>query len=70
MFFASSGPKKAGAVDHMGIYIGDGWMIHSSRFGVALAPVERLDRLGSRRPRLHRRVGAARPLWTVEPACS
>jgi cell wall-associated NlpC family hydrolase len=39
MFFASSGSKKAGAVDHMGIYIGDGWMIHSSRFGVALAPV-------------------------------
>ncbi len=39
MFFSSSGSKKAAAVDHMGIYIGDGWMIHSSRFGVALAPV-------------------------------
>jgi len=39
MFFSSSGSKKAGAVDHMGIYIGGGWMIHSSRFGVALAPV-------------------------------
>jgi cell wall-associated NlpC family hydrolase len=39
MFFASSGAKKAGAVDHMGIYVGGGWMIHSSRFGVALAPV-------------------------------
>ena len=24
----------------MGIYAGGGWMIHSSRYGVALAPVE------------------------------
>jgi cell wall-associated NlpC family hydrolase len=40
VFFASSGSRgKAAAVDHMGIYLGDGWMIHSSRYGVALAPI-------------------------------
>ncbi len=31
--------SKAASVDHVGIYLGNGWMIHSSRFGVALAPV-------------------------------
>ena len=30
---------KAASVDHAGIYLGNGWMIHSSRYGVALAPV-------------------------------
>jgi cell wall-associated NlpC family hydrolase len=40
MFFATSGSlTKAASVDHAGIYLGNGWMIHSSRFGVALAPV-------------------------------
>ena len=41
VFFAAGGTRaKPAAVDHMGINIGNGWMIHSSRFGVALA---RLD---------------------------
>jgi cell wall-associated NlpC family hydrolase len=41
LFFAPGGRRAlAAAVDHMGIYAGSGWMIHSSRYGVALAPVE------------------------------
>jgi cell wall-associated NlpC family hydrolase len=41
LFFGRGGRRaKAAAVDHMGIYAGNGWMIHSSRYGVALAPVE------------------------------
>jgi cell wall-associated NlpC family hydrolase len=40
LFFATSGSlAKAASVDHAGIYLGNGWMIHSSRYGVALAPV-------------------------------
>jgi cell wall-associated NlpC family hydrolase len=41
LFFGRGGRRaKAAAVDHMGIYAGNGWMIHSSRYGVALAPVD------------------------------
>lgn len=41
LFFGQGGRRaRAAAVDHMGIYAGGGWMIHSSRFGVALAPVD------------------------------
>jgi cell wall-associated NlpC family hydrolase len=41
VFFADGGPRaKAAAVDHMGINIGNGWMVHSSRYGVALAPLD------------------------------
>ena len=41
LFFGRGGRMaKAAAVDHMGIYAGNGWMIHSSRYGVALAKVE------------------------------
>ncbi|MDQ5834842.1 MAG: C40 family peptidase, partial [Actinomycetota bacterium] len=41
VFFADGGPRaKPAAVDHMGINIGNGWMIHSSRHGVALAPLD------------------------------
>ena len=36
---ASGSLTKAASVDHAGIYLGNGWMIHSSRYGVALAPV-------------------------------
>ena len=41
MFFGRGGRRaRAAAIDHAGIYLGGGWMINSSRFGVALAPVE------------------------------
>jgi cell wall-associated NlpC family hydrolase len=41
VFFANGGPRaKPTAVDHMGINIGNGWMIHSSRHGVALVPLD------------------------------
>ena len=41
LFFGRGGRRaRAAAVDHMGIYAGGGWMIHSSRYGVALAPVD------------------------------
>jgi cell wall-associated NlpC family hydrolase len=41
LFFGSRGPKsKPAQIDHTGIYVGNGWFIHSSGYGVALA---RLD---------------------------
>jgi cell wall-associated NlpC family hydrolase len=37
IFFGAKGPRsKPGEVDHMGIYVGKGWFVHSSRYGVAL----------------------------------
>jgi cell wall-associated NlpC family hydrolase len=41
VFFGLKGPRsKPAEVDHMGIAIGNGWMVHSSRDGVTLTPLE------------------------------
>ncbi len=38
IFFGAAGPKsKPGQVDHVGIYLGNGWFIQSSGYGVAVA---------------------------------
>jgi cell wall-associated NlpC family hydrolase len=40
VFFGSNGVRsKATQIGHMGIYLGNGWMIHSSGQGVALIPL-------------------------------
>ena len=40
MFFGPGGPKaQPSRVDHVAIYLGNGWLIQSSRYGVDLEPV-------------------------------
>jgi cell wall-associated NlpC family hydrolase len=40
LFFGPGGRRARPAqIDHMAIYLGNGWLIQSSRYGVALAPV-------------------------------
>jgi cell wall-associated NlpC family hydrolase len=41
LFFGAKGLKsKPAQVDHMGIALGNGWMVHSSRYGVTVVPLE------------------------------
>jgi len=40
VFFGSNGThSKPSQVGHMGIYVGNGWLVHSSRFGTTLTPM-------------------------------
>jgi cell wall-associated NlpC family hydrolase len=41
VFFGAKGPRSSPAqVDHMGIYVGNGWFVHSSGRGVALETLD------------------------------
>ena len=54
IFFGDKGPRSQSAdVGHTGIYLGNGWFIHSSDYGVALATLDgwyRRDFAWGRRP--------------------
>jgi cell wall-associated NlpC family hydrolase len=41
VFFGDKGPQSTPAeVGHMGIYVGNGWFVHSSSVGVTLQPLQ------------------------------
>ena len=41
IFFGSNGPaSKPSEIGHMGIYVGNGWFVHSSSGGVTLQPLQ------------------------------
>ena len=41
LFFGSRGPKsKPSEIGHLGIYVGNGWFVHSSSGGVTLQPLQ------------------------------
>jgi cell wall-associated NlpC family hydrolase len=40
VFFGTRGSRsRPSEIEHMGIYAGNGWMVHSSRFGTTLTPM-------------------------------
>ena len=40
VFFGDAGPKsKPAQVGHVGLYVGSGWLVHSSRYGTTLTPL-------------------------------
>jgi cell wall-associated NlpC family hydrolase len=40
VFFGSSGTRsRPNQVGHMGIYVGNGWIVHSSRYGTTMTPM-------------------------------
>lgn len=41
IFFGSRGAaSKPAQIGHMGVYVGNGWLVHSSGFGVTMVPLE------------------------------
>jgi cell wall-associated NlpC family hydrolase len=62
VFFGAHGPKsKPAEIDHMGVYLGAGWFVHSSDQGVALASMT-TDWYA------HRFAWGRRPLTEAKPA--
>ncbi len=41
VFFGAAGPRSRPAqIEHMGLALGNGWIVHASRYGVAVTPLE------------------------------
>ncbi len=41
VFFGAVGPRSRPAqIEHMGLALGNGWIVHASRYGVAMTPLE------------------------------